>query len=229
MRRTSARKQQQQQQRLRLCRDDIICANVGSNIAGTTRVSRRALCKMRLAERARTRAMRATPRAGQRDAALFRRPFLLLPFSRSPPRPYPPPADPFLALPSRALSCRFAVSFRALDSADSTCLAPPPLSRREIALDFISKISAVYCLIALPRAQKEGRSTNVFRLVKLSRNAVYDPYVRETFVSSLSTRAQIIQTCITLGGGRLFTVFEKGNRRQMVARYSRDIVESYLS
>lgn len=126
MRRTSARKQQEQQelqQRQHLCRGDIICANVGSNIAGTTRVSRRALCKMRLAERARTRAMRATPRAGQRDAALFRHPFLLFPFSRSPLGPiHLQPTRSSRCLPA-PFSCRFAVSFRALDSADSTCLA----------------------------------------------------------------------------------------------------------
>lgn len=60
-------------------RDDIVCANVGSNIAGTTRVSR-ALCKC-----ARLSASATLRRGTQRDAALFRRLFLssrpLVPFS----------------------------------------------------------------------------------------------------------------------------------------------------
>lgn len=160
MRRTNARKQQEQQeqqkqqeqqrqqQRQHLCRGDIICANVGSNIAGTTRVSRRALCKMRLAERARTRAMRATPRAGQRDAALFRHPFLLsflslalLSALSTSSRPVPRAAFPRPFVPvCRVVSCsRFRGFYRASPS------------HREIArTGFYIKNLTVYCFIAFP-------------------------------------------------------------------------------
>ncbi|KYN29570.1 hypothetical protein ALC57_00832 [Trachymyrmex cornetzi] len=148
VRRTSTRKQQQQQQQQRLCRGDIICANVGSNIAGTTRVSRRALCKMRLGERASAsaRAMRATPRAGQRDAALFRHPFLpsflsltllsvLSAFQ-------PTRSSRCLPAPFRAGSpCRFVLQIPRI-------LRASP-SHREIArTGFYIKNLAVYCFIA---------------------------------------------------------------------------------
>jgi len=150
VRRTNARKQQQQQQqwqRRRLCHDDIICANVGSNIARTTRVSRRALCKMRLAERASTRAMRATPRAGQRDAALFRRPFLLFPFSRSPLGPIhlqPTRSSHCLPAPFRAGSpCRFVLQIPRI-------LRASPSHRELACTGFYIKNLVVYCFIASP-------------------------------------------------------------------------------